>query len=84
MACLRLHNINLPRMVGKKKKGTLKKKLSEKFYWSLTLYQTTKFNPFPNNPWFSRVCSTSLMKTLWEKEQLLVTSNFSFSRIDFY
>ena len=36
-------------------------------------------NPFPNKPWFLRVCSTSLMKTLWEKEKLLVKSNFSFS-----
>ena len=35
-------------------------------------------NPFPNNPWFLRVCSTSLLKTLWEKEKLLITSNFSF------
>ena len=25
------------------------------------------------------VCSTSLLKTLWENEKLLVTSNFSFS-----
>ena len=37
------------------------------------------FNPFPNKPWFLRVCSTSLLKTLWEKEKLLVTINFSFS-----
>ena len=37
------------------------------------------FNPFPNKPWFLRVCRTSLLKTLWEKEKLLVTSNFSFS-----
>ena len=37
------------------------------------------FNPFPNKPWFLRVCSSSLLKTLWEKEKLLVTSNFSFS-----
>ena len=42
------------------------------------------FNPFPNKPWFLRVCSTSLMKTLWEKEKLLVTSNFSFSHSVFY
>ena len=35
-------------------------------------------NPFPNKPWFLRVCSNSLLKTLWEKEKLLVTSNFSF------
>ena len=34
---------------------------------------------FPNKPLFSRVCSTSLVKTLLEKEKLLVTSNFSFS-----
>ena len=40
-------------------------------YWS--------FNPFPKKPWFLRVCSKSLLKTLWEKEKLLVTSNFSFS-----
>ena len=36
-------------------------------------------NPFANNTWFLRVCSTSLLKTLWEKEKMLVTSNFSFS-----
>ena len=36
-------------------------------------------NPFSNNPWFLRVCSTILLKTLCEKEKLLVTSNFSFS-----
>ena len=38
------------------------------------------FNPFPNMFWFIRVCSKRLLKTLWEKEKLLVTSNFSFSR----
>ena len=28
-------------------------------------------NPFPNKPcWFLRVCCTSLLKTLWEKEKL--------------
>ena len=42
------------------------------------------FNPFPNKPWFSRVCSTSPLKTMWKKEILLVTSNFSFSHIVFY
>ena len=34
---------------------------------------------FPNKPWFLLVCCASLLKTLWEKEKLLVTSNFSFS-----
>ena len=42
------------------------------------------FNLFPNKPWFLRVCSTSLLKTLREKEKLLVTSNFSFSHSVFY
>ena len=34
------------------------------------------FNPFPNKHWFLRDCSTSLLKTLKEKEKLLVTSVF--------
>ena len=42
------------------------------------------FNPFPNKPWFLRVCSTSLLKKLREKEKLLVTSNFFFSHSVFY
>ena len=39
--------------------------------------------PLPNKPWFLRVCSPSVLKTLWKKK-LLVTSNFSFSRSVFY
>ena len=42
---------------------------------------TTLLNPFPNKPCFLGVCSTSLLKTLWEQEKLLITSNFSFSHI---
>ena len=41
-------------------------------------------NPLPNKLWFLRVCSTNLLKTLWEKEKLLVTSNFFFSHSVFY
>ena len=62
------------------------------FEWSLNTGYTVvifsrirqnflNFNPFPNKPWFLRVCSTSLLKTLWEKEKLLVTSNFSFPTV---
>ena len=40
--------------------------------------------PFPNKPWFLHVCSTSLLKTPWEKDKLLVTSNLSFSHSAFY
>ena len=43
-----------------------------------------RLNPFPNKPWFLRVYITRLLKTLWEKEKLLVTSNFSFSHNVFY
>ena len=55
-----------------------------------TVYEDAKnrlhegFNPFPNKPWFLRVCNTSLLKTLREKEKLLVTSNFFFSHSVFY
>ena len=42
------------------------------------------FNPFPNKPLFLCVCSTSLLKTLWEKEKLLAMSNFSFSHSVLY
>ena len=45
-----------------------------------------KVNPFPNKPLFLRVFSTSLLcvGTLWEKEKLIVKSNFSFSHSVFY
>ena len=48
----------------------------------ITLLAT--FNPFPHNNTFWRPWETSLLKTLREKEKLLVTSNFSFSRSVFY
>ena len=37
------------------------------------------FIPFPNKPLYLRVYSISILKTLWENEKLLVTSNFSLS-----
>ena len=39
---------------------------------------------FPKQALVLHVCSTSLLKTLWEKEKLLITSNFSFSHSVFY
>ena len=42
------------------------------------------FSSFPNKPWVSHVCSKSLLKSLGEKENLLVTSNFSFFHSVFY
>ena len=43
-----------------------------------------RVNPFPNKPWFLRVCNTSFLNTLWEKKKWLVMSNFSFSHNVFY
>ena len=33
-------------------------------------------NPFPNKPWFLCVCSISLLKTLWEKEEIARNEQF--------
>ena len=49
--------------------------------FSIILWQTVHlpmhswffFNPFPSKPWFLRVCSTNLLRTLWEMEKLLDT-----------
>ena len=43
-----------------------------------------RLNPLPNKPWVLRVSSASLLRTLWKKEKLLITSNFSFSHSVFY
>ena len=40
--------------------------------------------PFPSKAFFLCVCSTSDLKTLWEKEKLPITSNFSFFHTVFY
>ena len=42
--------------------------------------QSHTLNPFPKKPWCLGVFRTSLLKTLWEKEKLLVMSNFPFSQ----
>ena len=39
---------------------------------------TVLFNSLLHNPIFQRSCARSLLKTLWEKEKMLVTSIFSF------
>ena len=39
------------------------------------------FNPFPHIDAFWHLCSRRLSKTLWQKEKLLNTSNFSFAKV---
>ena len=41
-------------------------------------------NPFPHNDTFGRPLEASLLKILWEKEKLLIMSNFSFTPSVFY
>ena len=74
------------RFVGKKKNPVklIKAPKINKHMWKWIFIQVVPFKPFPHKPWFLRFCSTSVLKTLWEKEKLLVTSNFSFSNIVFY
>ena len=45
-------------------------------FWSKKYVVWERVNPFPYKPWFLRVWSTSLKKTLWEKEKLLSMSFF--------
>ena len=45
---------------------------------------TSTVNSFPSKPLFLHGCTTILLKTLWEKEKLLITSNFSFFHSVFY
>ena len=47
-------------------------------------FYIVSFNPFLHNDTFCRPWRTNLFKTLWEKEKLLVMSNFSFSHSVFY
>ena len=45
------------------------------------LYFLMGFNPFPNKPWFLRVYRTSLLRTLWEKDKLLVRAIYPFPTV---
>ena len=53
-------------------------------YKKKTCLFSNSVNPFPHNDAFCRLLETNLLKTLWEKETLLVTSNLSFSHSVFY
>ena len=52
--------------------------------FNIILHVLHVLNPFLNKPWFLHIYSISLLKTLLEKEELLVMSNFSFSHSVFY
>ena len=50
----------------------------------MTKIKTSNLNLSQTNPCFLRVCRTSLLKTLWGMEKLLVTCNFSISHSVLY
>ena len=54
------------------------------FFRKVHDYVVITVHPFPNKPWFLCVCCSSLLKTLWKKEKLLIMSNFTFSHSVFY
>ena len=47
--------------------------------WTSLSHDSSTVKPFPKKALTLTVCSTILLKTLWEKEKLLVTSIFPFS-----
>ena len=62
---------------------TLEERYSIHRYYPL--YQATHHITVSQiSSWFLRVCRTSHLKTVLEKEKLLITSNFSFSHSVFY
>ena len=46
--------------------------------WCLLAYDLLWLNSFPHTDAFWRLCNVRLLKTLWQKEKLLKTSNLSF------
>ena len=54
-------------------------KYAVRLYWMVCMLTVSR-----TNPGFLLVCRTSLLKTLWEKEKLILTSSFSFTHSVFY
>ena len=51
-------------------------------YFEITPFYLYRWlSPVPNKPCFFHVCSASLLKTLWEKEKLLVNEQFLLSPV---
>ena len=51
----------------------------------MTIFGTPSVNSLPNKPWFFLyVSAVQVLKTMWKKEKLLLTSNFSFTHNVFH
>ena len=62
--------------------NVFKRFLSQRTSKGVTVWEWV--NPFPNKPLFLRVCSTSLLQTLWEKEKIAITNNNFYSHSILY
>ena len=51
---------------------------------SWSYFRQNGHTPLAKQAWFLRVCNTGSMETRWEKEKLLLTTNFSFSHSVFH
>ena len=71
---------NIVRSTGKKN-SIIRYTGYPRYNWNII---ESGINPFPNNDSFWRPWETSLLKTRWAKEKLLVMSNFSFTHSVFY
>ena len=55
----------------------------EKMQHFSSMFSVLSINTSPNKPLFICVCRTSILKTLWEKEKLPITSHFFFPQNEF-
>ena len=82
-----LHNANNTdnaKAIAKHVPGVFSENDWAKYHTKKQSFSKVGFNPFRQKPRFLPVCDTILLKTLWEKDKLLVMSNFSFSHNVFY
>ena len=79
------------RVVNTAQKG--KMQVTSIFSFSYSVFQSFLFlglskvlrvSPFSNKPWLLCVCNTSLLKTLWNNQKLLIMRTFSFCHSVFY
>ena len=76
-------NLSLVKMLPCLFRGLLERSCGQLFFYPKEKQALIPLNPFPNKPGFY-VCALQAFWKQLEKEKLLVTSNFSFSRSVFY
>ena len=82
MECVQVFHLPLYRLMWKKGANNDNQHSFTYHHFFSMLSQTN--STLSQTSRFLCVCTTSLLKTLWEKEKLLLMSNFSFSHSVFY